>query len=64
MPDFVALACPFCVEPDFDAMGLKLHLSLGWCDAYNDTPLPASMQGSVGALPAESTTPTTNGVTE
>ena len=26
--------CPFCKEADFDAMGLKLHLTRGWCDVF------------------------------
>lgn len=31
------ITCPFCKEDDFDAIGLKLHLREGGCDAYNDT---------------------------
>ena len=30
------IACPFCKEEDFDAIGLKLHLREGGCSAYND----------------------------
>lgn len=26
--------CPFCPETDFDQMGLKMHLTNGWCEAY------------------------------
>ena len=29
------LTCPFCSEGDFDAVGLKIHLTAGYCDAYN-----------------------------
>ena len=34
-------ACPFCREADFDAVGLKVHLSMGDCEAYESTPSPA-----------------------
>ena len=34
-------ACPFCREADFDAVGLKVHLSSGHCEAYESTPSPA-----------------------
>jgi len=34
-------ACPFCHEADFDAVGLKVHLSSGHCEAYESTPSPA-----------------------
>ena len=29
--------CPFCNDNDFDLIGLKHHLSHGYCDAYNAT---------------------------
>lgn len=29
------VVCPFCGEGDFDLIGLKMHLTLGWCDKYN-----------------------------
>lgn len=31
--------CPFCGEVGFDKTGLKLHLEMGWCDVYTDTPV-------------------------
>lgn len=30
------VTCPFCGEEDFDLIGLKLHLSLGHCDEYEE----------------------------
>lgn len=30
------IKCPFCDEDDFDLYGLKLHLTKGYCDYYND----------------------------
>jgi hypothetical protein len=27
--------CPFCNKIDFDQIGLKIHISRGWCDVYN-----------------------------
>lgn len=32
------IACPFCGEQDFDAVGLKHHLRAGHCDQYEHTP--------------------------
>lgn len=34
----IELTCPFCSEAEFDAIGLKRHFLLGWCDVFNDTP--------------------------
>ncbi len=34
---FIEKICPFCGENDFDAWGLKFHLSQGGCDVYNET---------------------------
>jgi len=31
------VSCPFCQEPDFDKIGLKYHLSNGYCDVYEET---------------------------
>lgn len=28
--------CPFCGEGDFDLSGLKLHLTIGWCEKFED----------------------------
>lgn len=28
------IQCPFCHEKDFDLLGLKYHLELGWCEIY------------------------------
>lgn len=36
------LTCPFCKEQDFDAIGLKQHLLVGWCEAFNKVEPPAS----------------------
>lgn len=32
------MKCPFCNEGGFDSIGLKRHLLIGWCDAFNDVP--------------------------
>ncbi len=37
LPRFAEKVCPFCGENDFDAWGLKFHLSQGGCDIYNET---------------------------
>ncbi|MDP3794067.1 MAG: hypothetical protein Q8R07_04955 [Candidatus Uhrbacteria bacterium] len=29
-----SVTCPFCLEDDFDQVGLKIHLANGWCEAY------------------------------
>lgn len=31
------LSCPFCGEDDFDLVGLKRHLSRGWCEVFENT---------------------------
>lgn len=31
--------CPFCLENDFDLIGLKNHLLKGHCDIFNATEL-------------------------
>lgn len=31
------IRCPYCSEPDFDAVGLKLHFLRGHCDVFNET---------------------------
>uniref|UniRef100_A0A6M3KZ47 Uncharacterized protein n=1 Tax=viral metagenome TaxID=1070528 RepID=A0A6M3KZ47_9ZZZZ len=31
------LTCPFCGEPDFDKIGLKIHLER-WCEEYEKLP--------------------------
>lgn len=33
------LRCPFCAEGGFDTIGLKIHISNGWCEAYEATAL-------------------------
>jgi hypothetical protein len=33
------IICPFCGEKDFDLVGLKIHIVMGWCDVYNLTEL-------------------------
>ena len=45
-------ACPFCHEADFDAVGLKVHLSSGHCEAYESTPSPARTVRLGSPLPA------------
>lgn len=30
------VVCPFCGEGDFDLIGLKMHLNMGWCNEFND----------------------------
>lgn len=30
------LACPWCKDTDFDDVGLKLHITSGHCDAFNN----------------------------
>lgn len=33
------VACPFCLETDFDRLGLKTHLTEpGWCESYEKIP--------------------------
>jgi hypothetical protein len=32
------MTCPFCGDTDFDEIGLKRHLTLGWCDEFGDVP--------------------------
>ena len=33
------LACPFCKDPGFDLIGLKIHFEQTPCDQYVETPL-------------------------
>lgn len=30
------ISCPFCGEADFDLIGLKIHLTRGHCEAYEE----------------------------
>lgn len=30
------VVCPFCLEDDFDLIGLKYHLQRGWCEVYEN----------------------------
>lgn len=32
------MTCPFCLEDDFDEVGLKKHLLKGHCEAFNAIP--------------------------
>lgn len=34
------IQCPFCKETDFDLIGLKIHLSSGHCNKYEETEIP------------------------
>jgi hypothetical protein len=31
------MECPFCKESDFDLVGLKHHINMGWCEVFNHT---------------------------
>ena len=31
--------CPFCHDTDFDDVGLKIHLTTGHCEAFNELPI-------------------------
>jgi hypothetical protein len=35
------LACPFCGEAEFDAVGLKIHLLAGHCNEFDAVPVDA-----------------------
>ena len=37
MDRYEDVTCPFCKDTGFDLAGLKQHLAVGWCDAYNVT---------------------------
>jgi len=44
------LACPFCWEDDFDQVGLKGHLTNGWCEPYKDLDVrPAPLSAAAAA---------------
>lgn len=32
----LTVKCPFCQDDDFDLIGLKMHLTFGWCDVYEE----------------------------
>ncbi len=36
--------CPFCQDDDFDLIGLKMHLTFGWCDVYENLELYPSFK--------------------
>lgn len=36
-----SLTCPFCQDTDFDAIGLKSHLSYGHCEMFEAVKLAA-----------------------
>lgn len=40
------IKCPYCAEPDFDAVGLKGHLLAGDCAVWNETDVPTRLFGS------------------
>lgn len=48
------LPCPFCGEDDFDAVGLKHHLIMGYCVEFNETE-------AIGEQPHTETTTVNNG---
>lgn len=33
---FEPVTCPFCGEDDLDLLGLKIHISNGWCPVYEE----------------------------
>ena len=35
--NFEEVICPFCIEGDFDLVGLKIHFIRGYCDVFNNT---------------------------
>ncbi len=39
------ITCPFCLDIDFDLIGLKLHLLNGHCDKFNETPIKDKHRG-------------------
>lgn len=40
--------CPFCNEDDFDEIGLKRHLLLGWCPVFDGVPAEHQTQVAEG----------------
>lgn len=48
MTEYTEHICPFCSEADFDLYGLKMHLEMGWCDAFNalERELPTPTNGT------------------
>lgn len=34
------ITCPFCHDTDFDLIGLKIHITRGWCDSFSTLELP------------------------
>lgn len=32
----IEVICPFCGEGDFDLIGLKIHITRGWCQPFED----------------------------
>ena len=57
---YETITCPFCNETDFDAIGLKNHLTSGWCDVFEKIPAierrvrePAKEQGQQIEFPKE-----------
>lgn len=43
-----SMSCPFCKQADFDAIGLKVHIARGWCDAYEAVVVFTHLQMSKG----------------
>ena len=39
--------CPFCGEDDFDLVGLKYHLMVGYCAVFNET-ISAEEEAALG----------------
>lgn len=50
-PRLAPVACPFCDETDFDLIGLKLHLTRGHCNVFNDTPMNDPPKATKEAAP-------------
>lgn len=50
------LACPWCKDINFDAVGLKLHIINGHCDEFNElsVSLPVTRQANQSVEPTYS----------
>lgn len=52
------LACPWCKESGFDDVGLKIHISAGFCEHYNalSISLPRTRQANIASVPCSKPT--------
>jgi hypothetical protein len=58
------IECPFCNEQDFDAVGLKLHLTAGHCDAYEGINLASALRALAATGANSSAQPNSGGAKE